>query len=202
MNRRYLVALLLLLVCLFGHAKAQNPSAFADTKLYDAVLDRLFQHDVQTGSPEIQLRYTYCDVGEMQIVVRKLKSSDFQLDILYLPPGASNVWNQLAQLINSKPKLTANAAAVSIRMIRRTITIQNTTALAKLLDESGSLSIPLLHQNTITLDGMAYGIAVRSISEDMSLTLQGPQHSDESNSQLIRWMGRVRLGVESDLKEP
>ncbi len=201
MNRRFYVALLLLLMCAFGHAVAQNPSAFADTKLYDAVLDRLFQHDVQAGSPEVQLRYTYCDVGEMQIVVRRLKNSDFLLDISYLPPGASNVWNQLAQLTNSNPKLTADTAVASIRMIRRTVTIQSATAFAKLLDESSSLSIRLLHQNTIALDGMAYAIAVRSISEDLNLTLQGPQHSDESNNQLIRWMGQVRFGVEPELKE-
>jgi hypothetical protein len=186
---------------LFGHAKAQNPSAFADTKLYDEVLDRLFQHDFQAGSQEVQLRYTYCDVGEMQIVVRKLKYSDFRLDISYIPPDASNAWHQLAQLTNSNPKLTADEAVASIRMIRRTVTIQNATALAKRLDQSSSLSIPLLHPNSITLDGMAYGIAVRSISENLSLTLEGPQHSDESTSQLIRWMGQVRLGVEPELKE-
>lgn len=201
MNRRFQVALLLFLMCAFDHARAQNTSAFADTKLYDAVLDRLFQHDVQAGSPEVQLRYTYCDVGEMQIVVRKLKNSDFRLDISYLPPGASNVWNQLAQLTDSNPKLTADAAVASIRMIRRTVIIQNGTALAKLLDDASSLSIPLLHQNTIALDGMAYGIAARSISEDLSLTLQGPQHSGESNNQLIRWMGQVRSNVETELKE-
>src|SRR5580698_816020 len=188
-------------MCVFGHAMAQTPAAFADTKLYDAVLDRLFQHDVQVGSPEVQLRYTYCDVGEMQIVLHKLKNSDFRLDVSYLPPGASNVWNQLAQLTNSNSKLTADAGAASIRMIRRTVTIQSATALNKLLDESSSLSIPLLYQNTIALDGMAYGVAVRSISEDLSLTLQGPQHSDESKNQLIRWMGQVRLDVEPALKE-
>ena len=137
----------------------------------------------------------------MQIVVRKLKNSDFRLDISYLPPGASNVWNQLAQLTDSNPKLTADAAVASIRMIRRTVIIQNGTALAKLLDDASSLSIPLLHQNTIALDGMAYGIAARSISEDLSLTLQGPQHSGESNNQLIRWMGQVRSNVETELKE-
>jgi hypothetical protein len=188
-------------MCVFIHASAQNPSAFADTKLYDDVLDRLFQHDVQAGVPEVQLRYTYCDAGEMQIVVRKLKTSDFRLDISYLPPGAPNVWNQLGKLTNSDPNLTPDTAVGAIRMIRRTVTIQSATALAKLLDESSSFSIPLLRQSTIALDGMAYGIAVRSISEDLSLTLQGPQHSDESNDQLIRWMGKVRLSVEPDLKE-
>jgi hypothetical protein len=201
MNRRFSVALLLLLICAFGHARAQNPSPFGDTKLYDAVLDRLFQHDVQPGVPEIQLRYTSCDVGEMQIVVRRLENSDFRADISRLPPGASNVWHQLAQLTNSNSKLTAAAAVASIRVIRRTVTIQNGTSLAKLLDASSSLSTPLLYPKTITLDGMEYGIAVRSISADLSLTLEGPQHSDDSNNQLIRWMGQVRFGVEAKLKE-
>ena len=162
----------MLLVCAIGQARGQNASAFADTKLYDTVLDRLFQHDVQPGSAEIQLRYTYCDVGEMQIIVHKLKNSVFRIDVLHLPPGAPNVWNQLAQLANSNPKLTADAAVASIRMIGTTVTVPTASAFAKRLDESSSLSIPLLSQNTITLDGMAYGIAVRSTSEDLSLTLQ------------------------------
>lgn len=201
MNHRFHVALLLLLMCAFGQARGQNASAFADAKLYDAVLDRLFQHDVQPGVAEIQLRYTYCDVGEMQIVVHKLTNSDFQLEVWYLPPGTPNVWNQLAQLTSSNHTLNAESAAASIRMNRKTVTANNSTALAKLFDEANSLSIPLLNQNTIALDGMAYGIAVRSISEYMSLTLQGPQHSDESKSQLIRWMGQVRFSIELELKE-
>jgi hypothetical protein len=202
MNRRLHIPLVLVLMCTIGQAHAQNPSAFADTKLYDAVLDRLFQHDVQPGSPEIQLRYTYCDVGEMQIVVRKLKNSDFQLDVWYLPPDAASVWNQLAQLTSSNHTLNVEAAAASIRTSRKMVTARNSTSLAKLFDEASLLSIPLLNQNTISLDGMAYGSAVRSISEDMSLTLQGPQHSDESNSQMIRWMGNVRSSVEPELKKP
>jgi hypothetical protein len=136
----------------------------------------------------------------MQIVVHKLKNSDFQLDVWYLPPGAPSIWNQLAELAKSNPALTADAAAASMKMSRKTVTAPSSSGLAKLLDKTSLLSIPLLNQNTITLDGMAYGITVRSTTEDMNLTLQGPQHSDESSSELIRWMGQVRSSVEAEFK--
>ena len=61
MRFRFYAALALLTVLAIGIARGQDASAFADTKLYDAVLDRLFQHDVLPGSSEIQLRYAYCD---------------------------------------------------------------------------------------------------------------------------------------------
>lgn len=202
MNPRSHIALGLFLVCALFQAHAQSASAFADTKLYDAVLDRLFEHSIQLGSPEVKLRYTYCDLGEMQIVIRRLKNSDFQLDLWYLSPGVPNVWNQLAQLTSSNHKLNAEAAAASIKMNRKMLDVGKSTALAELLDGAGLVSIPLLNQNTVTLDGMAYGVAVRSTSENLTLTLQGPQHSEESNSQMIRWMGKVRSSIEPGLKAP
>lgn len=201
MNLRSRIILVVFLMCVFGHARGQSPAAFADAKLYDAVVERLFQHDVRAGSSEIQLRYTYCDAGEMQIVVHKLKDSEFQLDVWRVPPGFPSVWNQLAQLVSSKPTLSADTAVALIKMSREAVVVRSSTTLAKLLESADSLSIPfLVKSNVVTLDGMAYGLAARSISEDLTLTLQGPQHAEESENQMIRWMGQIRSNSEQQLQ--
>jgi hypothetical protein len=201
MNRRFCGILAFFLICALSPTKGQNLSAFADAKLYDAVLDRLFQHEVLPRSPEIQLRYTYCDTGEMQVIVHKLSNADFQLDIWHVPVGVPNVWNQLAQLARLNPTVNADNASTMVKMSHKMVVAHNSTVLAKLFEEANSLPIPLLNQSTVALDGMAYGIAVRSISEDLTLTLQGPQHADKSDNQLIQWMGKVRSNIEPAMKE-
>jgi hypothetical protein len=199
MSRLYAV-LSLLAIFATGIARGQDSTAFADTKLYDAVLDRLFQHDVRPGSSEIQLRYTYCDRGEMQVVIHKLKNSDFSLDVWYVATGSPNIWRQLAGLIQSNRTLTSETAASLVKINHKAVVAPSGTALGALLDKADSLSIRLLNHSTVTLDGMAYGISIRSISEDASLTFQGPQQAEQSDSQLIRWMGQVRSGLEPELR--
>lgn len=201
MNRRLYAILVFFSICALGTARGQDSSAFADTRLYDAVLERLFQYDVQPGSSEVQLRYTYCDAGEMQVVIHKLGNSDFRLDIWYVMAGFPNIWNQLAHLIQSNPTLNADNAIRLIKINHKTVVAHNTTALAALIGKASSLSIHLLNPSTVTLDGMAYGLSVRSIAEDVNVVLQGPQQADKSNNQLIRWMGQVRSSIEQEVKE-
>ena len=200
MNRRFYSILMLFSMCAFGSARGQESSAFADTRLYDAVLERLFQHDVQQGPLEVQLRYTYCNLGENQIVIHKLGNSDFRLDVWYVAAGIPNIWNQLAHFVRSNPTLNADNAIGLIKMNHKTIVVHN-TVLTTLIEKASSLSIPLLNPSTVTLDGMAYGLAVRSIAEDVNVTLQGPQQSDTSANQLIRWMGQIRSSTEPELKD-
>lgn len=200
MRFRFYAVLALFGLFAFGIAKGQDASAFADTKLYDAVLDRLFQHDVRPGSSEIQLRYAYCDKGEMQIVIHKLRNSDFSLEVWYVAADSPNVWKQVAELVKPNRTMSPESAANLIKINHKTVVARNGTSLGALLDKADSLSISLLNPSTVTLDGMAYTISIRSISEDASLTFQGPQQSEQSNSQLIRWMGQVRLSVESEIK--
>jgi hypothetical protein len=199
MRFRFYAALALLTVLAIGIARGQDASAFADTKLYDAVLDRLFQHDVLPGSSEIQLRYAYCDKGEMQIVIHKVRNSDFSLEVWYVA-DSPNVWKQLAGLVQPNRTLTPESAASLIKINHKTVVARSSTTLGVSLDKAASLSIPLLNPSTVTLDGMAYAISIRSISEDASLTFQGPQQAEQSDNQLIRWMGQVRLSVESEIK--
>jgi hypothetical protein len=196
MNSRYCVVLAIAVLYTLGVAKGQEDKAFADAKLYDEVVERLFQHDVRPGTPEIQLRYTYCDAGEMQIVIHKMKDSRLQVDVWHVPTGSPNVWNQLARLVTSKPTLSTEAAVALIKMSRYTVIVSSSTTLARLVESADSLSIPLLASSRVTLDGMAYGLAVRSISEDLTLTLQGPQQAEHSESQMIRWMGQMRSNSE------
>ncbi|HTV08391.1 MAG TPA: hypothetical protein VMD97_05030 [Candidatus Aquilonibacter sp.] len=190
-----------LLLFSFAHARGQVSQAFADTRLYDAVLDILFQHETVRGVPEVQLRYTYCDVGEMQIVIHKLADSRFRLDIWYVPSSSPNVWKQLAEIAQSRPTLNAETAAKLIKISHETLDTRASPDLTNLLGEADRLSIPVLNQNAIVLDGMAYGIAVRSVSENLNLTLQGPQRADESNSQLIHWMGQIRSIAQRELSK-
>jgi hypothetical protein len=200
MNRRVCAILMVFMMCALGIARGQDSSAFADTKLYDSVLDRLFQHAVRPGTSEIQLRYSYCDQGEMQVVVHRLQNSDFSLDVWFVPPGSPNIWRQLAGLAQANPTLNPETAVGLLKLSHKTVVEHSTTAFAAVLDKATSLSIPLLSGSTVTLDGMAYGIAVRSISEDASLTFQGPQQADKSDNQVIRWMGQVRSNLDPRLK--
>lgn len=184
----------------YGQGQTQDATAFADTKLYDAVVDQAFRHDFSVGSSEIQLRYTYCDAGELQIVIGKQENTKFDLQVWYVRSGTPNLWNQLATLVSSNPNIDAASAASKLNISRKTLTISNSDKLAELIDRSNSLSVRLLRPSTITLDGTAYSVEVRSVAEDLSVTLQGPQDSGQSDSSLIRWMGEVRANIEPMLK--
>jgi hypothetical protein len=174
-------------------------SAFADASLYESVVNQLFQHQAEGRSSETQLRYTYCSTGELQIVIRDAGTDRINLEIWYVPRGSPSIWNQLAALVAKRPSLNAQQAASLLKIERKSLTIPKSAALARLLEDGRSLSVPLTGDDTITLDGMAYGLTIRSVSRNLSVTFQAPQRSLDSQSEIVRWMGKVRAEVNRSL---
>ena len=174
-------------------------STFADTSLYESVVERLFQHQPQGRSSETELRYTYGDSGELQVLIRDTGADRISVEIWHVPKGSPSIWNQLAALAAKRSSLNAQQAASLIKVERKSLTIPKSAALARLLEDGRSLSVPLTGDNTITLDGMAYGLTIRSVSRNLSVTFQAPQRSLDSQSEIVRWMGEVRTEVDRSL---
>jgi len=183
-----------------GNVHPQDPSLFADLRLYEGMLERLLQHEVQPRSSEIELRYTHSNAGEMQIVAHRLSNDDFRLEVRYVPAGSPTLWNQLAKVATSQPTLTPEGAAQLMKIEQKRVVAKRGTPLGKLLDAAESVSIPVVNRNLFPLEGMKYGFALRSAMEEITLTIWGPQAPEKSEYELIRWMGQVRLGVETLLK--
>lgn len=191
-----------LVACLWLSAVAgvrpQDPSLFADMRLYDAMLQRLFQHEAQPDS-EIQLRYTHSDASEMQILIRRLHA-DFRLEVSYVPTGSPTLWDQLAKAATLQPRLTPEDAARLMKFERKILVATHGTALWKQLDAAESVAIPVVNRDLFPLESMKYEFALRSDMEQMTLTMWSNQEAGKSEYELIRWMGKVRASVESLLK--
>lgn len=176
---------------------AQQRTTFADTKLYEAVLGRLFWHDGSNSRKNVlELRYTYCDSGEMQIVVSELNDGRLSIAIWRVPSGNSTVWNQLAGLSNKKSELTPEEVASSIVLKHDSREIEKSAELAKTILAGRELQIPLVGDNQVFLEGSQYELTITSPSRDISLIIRGPQHSASASNAIVRWMGQVRDQVE------
>jgi hypothetical protein len=182
--------------------RTRSLDTFGDTKLYDAVLERLFQHTAKSSDPEVDLRYTNGSDGEteMQIVVHKLQNSGFQLETWYIPTGTPNVWHQLAALAVSHPTMGMADLANLIQLARESLGAPPASALAKLMDQANSISVPISVPNTIAVDATEYTMSAHSYVESVNVVLVGPPNASQSRSPMIRWMGRVRAAVEEELR--
>jgi hypothetical protein len=186
-------ALTILLVA--TKASAQQ-SSFADTQLYDAVLDHLFIHNAtQRRIAELELRYTYCSASEMQLLIRT-NTNEFQVESWDLPPGKPNVWDQLGSL--ATPGLTPERAAALISLRHESLTVPKNTPLGSLIEQANSLTIAVTPDQTTTLDGMEYRLSVLSLAKDLSITLRKPEYADarDTKNAVIGWMIRVRAEFE------
>lgn len=170
---------------------------FSDTQLYKAVLSRLFGYEMpKQGKGSLQLRYTHCESGEMQIEVRELKSGQLLLDVWRLPAGAATVWHQLATLSDKKAELTAEEAAASITVMHDSRVVEKSGVLGKIIMSGRSLQLPLVGDDGMFLEGSQYELTIASLSRDISITLMGPQQPASSSCPIIRWMGRVREQID------
>ena len=194
----------ILLTCLWlfpvANVLPQDPSLFADARLYDATLERLLRHDVPLRTAELELRYTYCDAGEMQVVVQRLDDDGFKLEIWYLRPGSPTLWAQLAKVATPRPNVTPEEAARSMQLARATLVARLNSPLGTLLEGAESVSIPVVNHDLAVLEGMKYGFALKSPTEELSLTIMATQSAEKSEYELIRWMGKVRASVEELLR--
>jgi hypothetical protein len=179
-----------------------SQETFANTKLYEAVVNRLFHHEPSGRGIETQLRYTYCNAGEMQILFRNASAEQIDLEIWHLPAGSPTIWNQLAVLVTKTPTLTTEQAVGAVKMQHESVKVPRLSALGKAILEGELQTVDLTGDDTLTLDGMTYGIVINSLAKRLSVTLQGPQEG--SSNPTIRWMAQVRVEVEREAsgKEP
>lgn len=174
----------------------QQVSAFADTKLYEEVIDRLFQSDSSGSEAGDRLRYTYCDSGEMQVVIRHEEGGDLRMELWRLPKGSPTVWEQLAALWRTVPGITAQEAANRIAIPRESSSISRNSPMWKILEAGHDLRITLAGRDGVFTDGSQYDFAVSSLSKTLRLSLSGPQDSRKSGDPVVRWMGRVRAALD------
>ena len=174
----------------------QQVSSFADVKLYEAVIDRLFQSETSDGTPEERLRYTYCDSGEMQVVVHHPKSGALRVEVWRLPKGSPPISEQLVTLWAEKPAMNVDEAASRIAVRRQSLSISRSSPISKALEPGRSLSIGLAGIDGIFLEASRYELTVDSISKTLTLSILGPQDWRRSADPVIRWMGRVRVAID------
>jgi hypothetical protein len=186
---------LLVSLTIIPSATGQRKAAFADTKLYEAVLDRLFQHERYKSA--FVLRYSYSDSGELQIAMQELKDNQISIEIWQLPHGAPTVWNQLAeQIAKQDSELDVNKAAATIILNRDSKIVQQSSELGKLVTSGSKLQIPLAADNRVFLEGSQFDLTLTSPSKDISVSLRTSQRPEFSDNPIVRWMAQVRSGVE------
>jgi hypothetical protein len=193
-SNTYVVVLLVFLTIL--SLRGQQKTAFADTKLYEAVLDRLFQYERYKSA--FVLRYSYSsDSGELQIATQELKDNQISIEIWQLPHGAPTVWNQLAERsAKQDSELNVNKAAATIIVNHDSKIVQKSSDLGKLVTSGSKLQIPLAVDNRLFLDGSQFDLTLTSLSKDISISLRTSQRPEFSDNPIVRWMAQVRSGVE------
>lgn len=186
------------LFCLFAwpaSASDQPEAAFGDAALYEAVISQLFQHKAAPRLTEVQLRYTYCSSGEMQVALREVGQSQVELEIWDLPPGAPTIWNQLAKLISrgAPPDAASLASAITVRHAAHTI--RRASGLGRLITTGRPRQVSLAGDDRLGLEGVVYGLTVTSLSRTVSITVTGSEEPSSSDGPLVQWMGAVRSRI-------
>jgi hypothetical protein len=196
MNR--ITASLAILVCCFSSRASSQPAAaasFANTKLYEAVLNHLFPREIPTRTTETVLRYTYCDNGEMQISITEANENTLSVHVWAVPRGSPTVWNQVAAQAAGNPERDAEQLGASIPIERRSLTVQRSSSLARLMERARP-QMSLGGTPLLFLEGSQYELAIQSLSKQVAVTIRGPQEPASSTDPLVRWMGRVRTEIE------
>lgn len=184
------------IVLSLGQSAAQPISSFGDTKLYERVLDRLFEYD-QNGAPGVErLRYSYCNAGEMQVVIGREELGGRRIQFWRVPKGSPTVWEQLAALWRTSPTISVEEAVDRITVRRESRVISRSSPISKIIDAGSRLTFGLSRRNEVFLDGSRYEFAMNSVSKTLTLSVQGPQEPSRSEDPIVRWMGHMRAAAE------
>ena|ERR1700733_2974308 len=205
--RRSLVVSLLLIASGSARATLQTTTVGNDP-LYDAVIERVFEHRTKLTLEtllelHLQLRYTYCSVGEMQVIADKLHEddpSDFRVTVWYVPTGTDPIRTQLTRIVQARPTVDAAVAATRIRMKQETFIVRAKSPLANLLTTSRTLVATVPTDPVTAPRGMQYEFSVDAGSRGLRLAWWAPEQLDNDASPLVRWMGQVRASVEAELR--
>ena len=174
---------------------ARQESAFADTRLYEAVLDRLFRVDSSTDVPTAQLRFTYCENGEMQIAIYSETNGGFRVQLWRVPKNTPTVWEQLERMWSSNRGLTVDEAIGVITLARESRSISRSAPLSGVI-RARPRTVGLEGRDEIILEAGRYELFIRSLGKSLSLSVQGPQDWRRSPDRIVRWMGQVRLEID------
>lgn len=175
---------------------SQETYTFGNIKLYEAVVNRLFEYDPTGVTTKVELRYMMCDSGEMQVLIREGKGDKLDLEVWNLPPASKTIWDQLGRLVVEHPLWDAEHLASSIVLHHDSFTIERSSMLGELLENDRPRQTTLIGDNGIALDGSEYELYIISISKKINLSLSGPQNAALSADPIIRWMGQVRNQIE------
>jgi hypothetical protein len=170
-------------------------TSFADSALYESVVERLFAIPKESRT-YMRFRYVYWSHGEMQIIVRDTGGGAAELELWRLPSGSKTIWDQLSILAGSVPNVRPEDAVSKIRIVRETKSVKPNSALSQMLGESRQLRIAPVAGERVLLEAATYQFNVKSPSLNLEVSLQGPQDWRKSPDQLIRWIGRIREAVE------
>lgn len=184
-----------LLAALSAKLSALQRSVFADTQLYEAVLERLFRIDSPSDVSDERLRFTYCEDGEMQIVIHPEPNGGFQIQLWSLPKGAPTVWTQLETMWSSSRELTADEAVGRITLKRESKSISKSAALSRIIS-ARPVTVGLDGRQEIVLEVARYDLSFNSLSKSLSMTVYEPQDWRKSQDPIVRWMGQVRLEID------
>lgn len=175
-------------------APAQDLPAFADTALYERVIERLFRSEAPARLGEVRLRYTSSDEGEMQISIWRQHQNPIQVQLWLLPEGAPTVWRQLGTFWRRDRAITTEEAARRITIKHISTSIPPTGELARILS-ARPVTARLDDGDLLILEAASYQLFVSSLSKTVMLAVQGPQDWRRSKDQVVRWMGQVRSAV-------
>lgn len=194
---------MLLIVAALGSAA---PTLFAQGLLsqlsghYEASLERLFAVEEEAGT--YIARYSGSDFEpEMQIQFSVPFAHPCAVRVWYLERGAKPILTQLFNLLIRTPTLSQDEAISRFTVLQRTLDVPCDGHLAKLLQDTAKLSVPVPDQHSIGIDGVSYQLRASMGARRLLYETIGSAIGDPSSDPIVNWMSSVGVAIREALRE-
>lgn len=178
----------------------QQQVVFADSVLYNAVLDEVFRTHLgdfrdQTKADEIVLRFSSSNTRELQIAITERKSQASSYVLWRIPKGQPSIWEQVAEVSSRLRTEDPRKIAATIHLERQTVD-HPSAKLRRLLNAFSELRFSPAFNSGLILDSATYDLWFESLSNSTRFSLEGSPNGQPSDHPLILWMIAVRSEVD------
>lgn len=195
-----LLSLAFILVASGMQCHGQQQTFFADTVLYNAVLDELFQTQLgdfkdHTKTDDIVLRFSSSNARELQIKITERRSHPPVYVLWRIPKDQPSIWEQVAAASSRLHTEDPKQIAATIRLERQAVD-HPSERFEKLLKAFSGLRFSPAFSAGLILDGSQYDLWFQSLSNSTRFSLEGSPNGQPSDHPLILWMIAVKSEVD------
>jgi hypothetical protein len=183
-------------------APRERNGVLTATDRYQKTLDLLFPQerpDFRKVSYQIFLRFEPSFSPESQIVMTRQKDGTTDVFLYSLPDERSSVADHINELVMQGIEDPLEISK-RLRVDHRLVSVQR-DVVERIVREYADLRISPLLDTRITLDPTTYELRYESVSNQLRVTLAGPDYSHAANADpVVRWMSETRLAVVGNRK--